>query len=130
MLRFKVDKLVRDRTPERMAQKGWTGYYSEVEEDEVLPALLKKLQEETQEVIDADELEDQLHELADVLEVIHALADALEISMADIERTRKALARERGAFERKVFCDYIEIDENNPAKEYCLQRPEKYPRIK
>lgn len=127
--RFKVEKLVRDKAIERLNRKGAIVYSSQATPEEYIPLLLNKLKEETEEVISATTKQERINELADLMEVIRALAKASSITLEDIEKKRREAVEERGSFDERVVCHYIDALEDSPAAKYCREQPEKYPEI-
>jgi predicted house-cleaning noncanonical NTP pyrophosphatase (MazG superfamily) len=98
------NKLVRDRIPEIIAAQGQpctTEILSDV-------AYLEKLNQKLQEELD-EYLQDQdLTELADLLEVIYAVAQAQGMSKEELEEIRAAKAEKRGGFKRKILLVGVE----------------------
>lgn len=93
----KYTKLVRDKIPEILDEKG-ISYQKEIATGEELKDwLIKKLEEEIAEFKEAKNVE----ELADVLEVIRALEKLPEFS--DLENVRQKKADERGGFEKGII---------------------------
>lgn len=93
----KYEKLVRDRIPEILDEKG-VPYEKRVASPEEFKAeLIKKLGEEIQEFSEAGDPE----ELADVLEVIEALKQLPEYR--EVEEVQKAKREERGSFDQKFI---------------------------
>lgn len=91
------NKLVRDRIPEILDQKGIAYEERVASPEEYKAELIKKLGEEVVEFSEAGSPE----ELADVLEVIEALKVLPEYGEVDeIKRKKK---EERGGFERKII---------------------------
>ncbi len=98
---MEFNKLVRDRIPEIIKDKGETPMTHVAEEVEYKAALLKKLQEEVDEFNEKPSAE----EAADILE---AICDELGIDKATIEPIRQKKAEERGAFKTKIILDRTE----------------------
>jgi predicted house-cleaning noncanonical NTP pyrophosphatase (MazG superfamily) len=94
----KYTKLVRDRIPEIMDKAG-VPYTTEiaVTPEEKEEWLLKKLQEELAELLEAKNVE----ELADVLEVIAELRKSPKY--ANVEDVRQGKFIERGGFEKGII---------------------------
>ena len=65
-IRFKVDKLVRNRTAERLRKKDITIFERVMELDEYIQKLKNKLVEETGEVLEATNQEELCSELGSV----------------------------------------------------------------
>lgn len=90
-------KLVRDKIPEILDKKGVL-YEKRIASDEEYKAeLVKKLAEETEEFLKADDAE----ELADVIEVIEALKKLPDYE--NVEEIRKNKLEERGGFDQKII---------------------------
>lgn len=88
----RYEKLVRDRIPEILDEKG-VPYEKRVADDaEYRTELIKKLEEEVREFREAGDVE----ELADVLEVVAALRALPEYAEAEGIRAKKR--EERGGF--------------------------------
>jgi predicted house-cleaning noncanonical NTP pyrophosphatase (MazG superfamily) len=124
---FDVNKLVRNRTKERREALGITYYGYILSPTEYKKELLKKLVEETQEVLDATNQENFITELADVLETIHALSITSGFTIKEVEERRQAIFKEREGFDKRCYCQYVELDESHPETLHYRQRPEKYP---
>lgn len=93
------NKLVRDRIPEIIKEQGKLCDVAVLSDEEYLAMVDAKLDEEL-----AEYHEDQnLEELADLLEVLYAAAKARGYSVEELEATRKAKAAKRGAFEKKLL---------------------------
>ena len=92
----KYEKLVRDRIPELLDQKG-VPYEKHIADDtEYKQELVKKLMEEAQEFSDDPSVE----ELADVLEVVKALERLPDYAQLEAARVKKRT--ERGGFEDRI----------------------------
>lgn len=91
-------KVVRDKIPDTIIQKGESVSLLQIKGDQLVGALKSKLIEEALEVLDAKSTADTVEELADVLEVIHAISHHLKVSMKSIEDARKVKLEKRGGF--------------------------------
>ena len=127
-MRFRVQKLIRDRLPAIMRAQGLQVFDRRLNAAEFIAALKDKLVEEAQEVGAATSQDDLIDELADVMEVIAALADASGVTAGEIEARRQAKRAERGGFDERVFNAAVEARDGLPAAEYYLARPMQYPR--
>lgn len=67
--------------------------------------LNKKLQEEVKEYLDNNNVE----ELADIVEVIYGILGTMNISVQEFEKLRLNKKEEKGAFEKKIYLE--EADE-------------------
>ncbi|MBF2099298.1 MAG: nucleoside triphosphate pyrophosphohydrolase [Gloeomargaritaceae cyanobacterium C42_A2020_066] len=98
--RVRRHKLVRDKMPEPQPPRRLRHYEGKAYQE----ALLAKLEEETEELIQAasgqrlDKMMQVLEEAADVLEVVYTLAQLYGITPAAIEETRQQKRAARGGF--------------------------------
>ena len=103
------NKLVRDKIPNIIKEKGETPVVRILDENEYKKELENKLYEEYKEVIEATG-DSRVEELADMLEVIRALAKLENKDLNDIIAIADKKAEKRGAFEEKIFLEKV-IDE-------------------
>ncbi|MEU6097725.1 nucleoside triphosphate pyrophosphohydrolase [Streptomyces sp. NPDC047079] len=94
-------KLVRDRIPQIIREKGAEPVTYVASPDEYRNRLRDKLGEEVTEFLAADDA-NAPEELADVLEVLHALAAVLGVDAGQLEKIREAKASERGGFANRI----------------------------
>lgn len=125
--RFKVDKLIRDKTATNLRAKGVIVFDRVMKNDEYLQRLKNKLLEESNEAISSKTKTELCHELADVFEVMMTLAKVNEIELKDIVASAAQHKEERGGFESKIYCSFVEVEENHPNFEYYKTRPDQYP---
>lgn len=93
------NKLVRDRIPEIIEASGKTCVTEVLSDEEYLKMLDAKLDEEL-----AEYRKDQnIEELADLLEVIQACAVAHGYSIEQLEQVRSEKAAKRGSFKMKIL---------------------------
>lgn len=98
-------KLVRDRIPEIVRASGRSPLVRQLGDDERLPALLDKLQEEVDELRAATTVEDRTEEMADVLEVLGAIATELGLAWLTVEATAATKRDERGGFQDGLWME-------------------------
>ena len=101
---IKYNKLVRDRIPEIIEASGKTCKTVVLDDAEYLRMLDAKLDEELAEY----HKDQNIEELADLLEVIYAAAVARGCSADELERIRKQKAEKRGGFKKKLFLYEVE----------------------
>lgn len=92
-------KLVRDRIPEIIEADGKIGICETLSDEDYLCMVDAKLDEELAEY----HKDQNIEELADLLEVIYAATKARGYSLEQLEAVRVAKAAERGAFEKKIL---------------------------
>ena len=100
------NKLVRDKIPNIIEEKGETPVIKTLDAIEYKKELEKKLYEEYKEVIEATG-DDRLEELADMLEVIRAVAKLENKDLNDIIEIALIKNEKRGAFETKIFLEKV-----------------------
>ena len=93
------NKLVRDRIPEIILSSSRKPITSVLDKDNYKKELDKKLQEELQEYLKDDNVE----ELADLVEVVYAILDFKNVSIQEFEKIRNEKVTQRGAFKDRIF---------------------------
>jgi predicted house-cleaning noncanonical NTP pyrophosphatase (MazG superfamily) len=106
------NKLVRDRIPEILAEKGVAFETTTLDDIGFSKELMKKLIEEANELVEArSSTEDLIKEIGDVYEVINAIVDTHNLDRSEIDRLQIERAQKRGKFEKKIFLVYTEENE-------------------
>ena len=100
----KYHKLVRDRIPEIIEASGKLCVTETLSDKDYLKMVDAKLDEELSEYHQDQNIE----ELADLMEVIRAAAVARGYTLDDLERVRAEKAAKRGAFEKKILLKAVE----------------------
>ena len=95
----KYNKLVRDRIPEIIEKSGKTCTTEILSDEAYLKMIDAKLDEELAEYHQDQNLE----ELADLVEVIHAAAIARGYTLEELEERRAQKAQDRGGFEKRLL---------------------------
>jgi predicted RNase H-like nuclease/predicted house-cleaning noncanonical NTP pyrophosphatase (MazG superfamily) len=90
-------KLVRDRIPALIEASGRRPSVRRLERSERMPAMHAKLREEVAELLDAGPNE-EIHEVADVLEVLRAICTEHGVAWESVEHVAAEKAAERGRF--------------------------------
>lgn len=100
------NKLVRDRIPEIIESSGKTCSTDILSEADYLRLVDLKLDEELAEY----HKDQNIEELADLLEVIRAAALARGYTLDDLERVRAEKAAKRGGFEKRILLKEVYED--------------------
>lgn len=95
------NKLVRDNIPQIIEGKGEKAYIRTLCNEEYKKQLDVKLQEEIKEYLEDDNIE----ELADIVEVIYAILEYKNVKLEDFEKIRIDKVEKRGAFKKKIFLE-------------------------
>ena len=93
------NKLVRDRIPEMIEEQGKACVVEILSDEEYISMVDAKLDEELAEY----HKDQNIEELADLMEVIYAAAIARGYSREQLETVRAQKAEERGGFEKKLL---------------------------
>lgn len=102
------NKLVRDRIPEIITKKGLSLNTRILDTTEYLTELRTKLQEETNEYLEAESSAEAVEELADIMELLHALAEAHGVTANQLEQVRAEKADKRGGFKDRIYLIDVE----------------------
>lgn len=98
------NKLVRDKITDIIEADGRMAKYRILNNNEYREELNKKLQEEVKEYLEDNNVE----ELADIVEVIYGILNSMDISIEKFENVRKEKVKQRGAFQNKIFLEEAE----------------------
>ena len=96
---IKYNKLVRDRIPEIIEESGKICKKETLNDEEYLRMIDAKLDEELAEY----HKDQNIEELADLMEVIYAAAVARGYSIEQLEQVRAEKAEKRGGFRKKIL---------------------------
>ena len=99
MSTIEYNKLVRDRIPEIIRASGKTCTTEVLSDEDYIRAIDAKLDEELAEY----HKDQNIEELADLLEVIRAAAVARGYRIEQLEQVRAEKAAKRGGFEKKLY---------------------------
>lgn len=97
------NKLVRDKIPEKIEQNGEDAITVQLEKNILGQLLKRKLVEESLEVLDAENSEDLITELADVLEVIDGILQQQDINVQEVLKKKRKKRDKVGGFERGIY---------------------------
>ncbi len=97
------NKLVRDKIPEIIEQDGMKCTVRVLNDEEYLEALDAKMDEELAEY----HKDQNVEELADLLEVLYAAAEARGFTKDELEAVRERKAEKRGQFKEKLFLESV-----------------------
>ena len=98
------NKLVRDKITDIIETDGGIAKYRILDDNEYRQELNKKLQEEVKEYLEDNNVE----ELADIVEVIYGILNSMDVSIKEFEKIRINKQEQRGAFEKKIYLEEAE----------------------
>ena len=101
------NKLVRDKIPEIIEESGKTCEIEILSDEGYLQMLDKKLDEELAEY----HQEQNIEELADLLEVLYATAKARGYSIEELDHVRSEKKKVRGGFDKKILLKSVQNKE-------------------
>ncbi|TCZ70213.1 phosphoribosyl-ATP pyrophosphohydrolase [Paenibacillus albiflavus] len=93
------NKVVRDHIPEIIEKSGMKYEMEELDNKQFLEGLIEKLTEELEEFKE----EEDIKELADILEVVYAIARLKGVSKEQLEEIRKHKEETNGGFNKNLF---------------------------
>lgn len=103
------NKLVRDNIPEIIKKDNKIPKTRILSNDEYKDELLKKLIEESNEVLQAkDNEKDLIKELGDLLEVVDSAIKAFNFDKEEILTLKDKRRQERGGFDKQIFLESVE----------------------
>ena len=100
---IEYNKLVRDKIPQIIEEDNKKCSVRILDDEEYLHMVDAKLDEELAEY----HKDQNIDELADLLEVIYAATKASGYSIEDLERIRKEKDDKRGAFDKKILLETV-----------------------
>jgi predicted house-cleaning noncanonical NTP pyrophosphatase (MazG superfamily) len=95
------NKLVRDRIPEIVQEKGTKCNYHIANDEEYL----KKLQEKVLEELDEFKLKPSIEEYIDIIEVLEALAKFHNIDLMPMRQRKRMKRQLRGGFDNRIILE-------------------------
>lgn len=98
---MKYNKLVRDNIPEHIKNKGETALTHIADEKEYWLKLKEKLTEEVKEFSENEDI----GEMADILEVIEAINEFKNFDGKKLQEVKEKKAAEKGKFRRRIILD-------------------------
>jgi predicted house-cleaning noncanonical NTP pyrophosphatase (MazG superfamily) len=126
---FYQNKLWRDKAVILLQNQGSIMHWRYLDDAEFDRQLRHKLVEEASEVVAAQDRNELVSELADVLDIIEAIQKLHGISDDEIKAAREEKFTERGGFSGRMFVEKAEHPEGSFGEAYCRAQPEKYPEI-
>ncbi|MBO5182899.1 MAG: nucleoside triphosphate pyrophosphohydrolase [Bacilli bacterium] len=101
------NKLVRDNIPDICRANGEEPFIRILSDKEYWKYLLKKDQEELDEVATAESLDERKKELADKLELIRAMAEFSGFSLSEIKEEADRKKQKNGGFEKRLLLEKV-----------------------
>ena len=103
------NKLVRDKVPQIIRENQQIPTIRNLNDEDFVNELLRKLEEEIQEVIGArNDREELMKEISDVYEVMDTIIDLYKLDKSLILELQKKKRRERGGFKKGIYLESVE----------------------
>ncbi len=99
------NKLVRDRIPEIIEKDGEKPFVRILDEEEYKKELKKKIKEEVEELFLAENNQDLIKEIGDVLEVLEYIEKSFGLDKEEILKVKEERKQKRGGFDKKIFLE-------------------------
>lgn len=116
---YTYNKLVRDKIPEEInSMEGRKAKFRIMDDNEYIKELNRKLLEESNEFVEENDIE----ELADVMEVIEAIMKSKNINWEDVKKIQAKKKNKKGSFNRKIYLEYVEEEKRNIKEEEDLKK--------
>ena len=101
------NKLVRDKIPEIIRNNGEESVTSVLSDNQYKEELYKKLLEEANEVINSQNPDETIEEVADAFEVLRAIAELNNKKIDDVIKIADQKKLKRGGFEKRIFLEKV-----------------------
>jgi len=128
MPKFKFNKLVRDKIVDHQIADGSKPQYRNLSDAEHKAALIKKIVEETEEIMEADDNE-VAAEIADVQQALNDLITKYKLEKSDILVELKRKKDKNGGFKKGIFVEYVEVNNDSQWMDYYRKNSKRYPEI-
>lgn len=104
-MRYVYNKLVRDKIVDNInGQDGKNATYRILGDDEYLYELNKKIIEEANEFVEANDAE----ELADLMEVIETIIKVKNLTWDEVRKIQMEKKEKKGGFDNKIYLESVE----------------------
>ena len=98
------NKLVRDKITDIIESDGRIAKYRILDNNQYRKELNSKLQEEVKEYLDDNNVE----ELADIVEVVYGILNSMDVTIDEFEKIRIKKQEERGEFNKRIYLEEAE----------------------
>ena len=116
---YTYNKLVRDKIPEEInSMEGRKAKFRIMDENEYIKELNRKLLEESNEFVEENDIE----ELADVMEVMESIMKIKNIQWEEVKKIQTKKRDKKGSFDRKIYLEYVEEEKRNIKEEEDLKK--------
>ena len=125
---FRFGKLVRDKIVDHQLASGAKPQYRKLSDAEHKQELIKKIVEESQEILHAGQ-DEIAAEIADVQQALDDLKEKLGLTSQDIAAAQQRKNEKNGAFKKGIYIDTVEVDESDNWVAHFRENAGRYPEI-
>lgn len=130
MLKFQVNKLVRNKILDLMKNEGREIEMKVLRGKELQRELLMKIKEETDEALAVlDDDQKLIGEIADIKEALEAFIDERDFSYSRVQAVQKSKRDSNGGLDEGYFVETIALDSEDEWVKYYHDRPLQYQEI-
>lgn len=129
MRKFYQQKLWRDKLIAIRENKGAIVHTIELTQPEFRDELAMKLIEEANELYQAENHQELIKQLADVLEAVDAIIAFHNIDKNELFDLKEKMKKELGSYTTPLFVDYVQYPAGSQEELDCLNNPDRYPEI-
>ena len=116
---YTYNKLVRDKIPEEInSMEGRKAKFRIMDDNEYIKELNRKLLEESNEFVEENDIE----ELADVMEVMESIMKIKNIQWKEVKKVQTKKRDKKGSFDKKIYLEYVEEEKRNIKEEEDLKK--------
>lgn len=108
---IELNKLVRNNIPSLLAANDCTVDMRELDHEDYVEELKKKMVEEAHEILAAKDKKQMVEELSDLLEAVDAFMKAHNLSSKQIKLLRRVKREKKGGFENRCYITTVTLPE-------------------
>lgn len=127
-VKFLVQKIIRDK-PKIANEPDVVSKFIDLSPEDKIFHMKRKLVEEAQEVLEAEDRKDLITELADTYDVFQKICQLEGILISEVEEMSAKKRKERGGFDLCLYQEYLTLPETHRFVEQGRKQPEKYPEV-
>jgi len=129
MRKFYHNKIWRSKRIELAQDLGAIVHTVPLAHAEMAEELGIKLIEEAQDVYSAENAEEMMSEIVDILEAIDCILNFHGIEKEQVLRLKELKLKELGSYTDPRLIDYVEYPDGSAQAQHCLAHPEKFPEL-
>jgi predicted house-cleaning noncanonical NTP pyrophosphatase (MazG superfamily) len=128
MVRFQLNKLVRDKFIAVYSALGEKPIYRYLGPEEHTRQLIRKVAEEASELSIAPP-QKLAEEIADIEQVLDDLKTVLNIQKSDILSIKQTKKKDKGGFRKGLYIETLQLNDEDPWVQYYRKEPKRFPEL-